>query len=152
MYDIQIRNSVLSLFNGVDLEKFPDESFNLKVTENSNVQIFTRDFSADELICNLFDFAEKQINNEGHRIERVIFKRTIDEKIDILSLETLVNKLIQLLGRDECGIGEFTDKDIEQFKQGNWTGRVWFSTLTKGISLIIYRRLDIFELHLVFIN
>lgn len=152
MFNLQIRNSVLSLFNGIIVEKFPDESFNLAEPQNGNAQIFTRDFSEDTLICNLFDFAEKQISNEGHRIERVIFKRTIDEKIDILSLETLVNKLIQLLGRDECGIGEFTDKDIEQFKQGNWTGRVWFSTLTKGISLIIYRRLDIFELHLVFLN
>ena len=153
MYDIKIRNSVLNLFNGIEADKFPDENFNLVRSEAGYDYIVERDLTGNGLVCDLFDIVEKQLNLDSNRIERIIFKCSKIKDIEILSLKSLVNKLFQYLGKDECGCGEFTQEDEMQFKQGNWMkGRVWTSTLVNGISLTIFRNSNIFELHLTFLH
>ena len=152
MYDIKTRNSVLSLFNGIEVEKFPDESFELIKDKPGFDQIYRRYFPINKLVCNLFDIAEKRIKPNTTCIELVIFSCSEIDNIDTSSLKLIVNKLVELLGKDDSKLGEFTEEDALQFEKGSWVGRYWSTSLTKGVSLIINRNVDYFELHLTFLN
>lgn len=152
MYDIQIRNSVLRLFNGVDVEKLPDESFKLIKDEPGYDQIFTRQLSANSLAFNLFNIVEKHIHPNPVCIKRVILSCSEIQNVDTSSLKVLINKLVELLGKDDSTLGEFTEKDDDQFKTGYWSGRTWQTLNTKGVALTIQKNSDVFELHLIFMK
>jgi len=151
MYDIKIRNSVLNLFLPVEVNKFPDESFVYK-EEKEGIQIFQRKFSLQEMVCNLFDLVEKQINAKNNKIERVIFKASSIQNIETEFLSNLVNNLFNYLGKDELKKQEFNFVDEKDFCSNTWEGRTWLSTLTNGVSLIIYKKNGIVELRLTFIS
>lgn len=151
MYDIKKRNSVLSLFNGIEVDKFPDESFEYEMNLNDDEEIYKRDFSETNLVCNLFNKVEKHIRSNDNYITRVVFKCTVLQLVKIQDIELLINKLFELLGKDETRSGEFTEEDAQQYDSGRWEGRFWSTTQTKGVSLIIYRNVNYFELRLTFL-
>lgn len=152
MYDIKKRNSVLSLFNGIEVDKFPDESFEYEMNLNDDEEIYKRDFSETNLVCNLFNKVEKHIRSNDKYITRVVFKCTVLHLVKIQDLESIINIFVELLGNDEMRSGEFTEEDAQQFEKGSWVGRYWSTSLTKGVSLIINRNVDYFELHITFQN
>ena len=150
MYDIKTRNSVLSLFGGIEVDKFPDGNFEFEMNSYDGDKIFKQDFPKTKFVCNLFNKVEKHIRSNDNYITRVVFKYTVIQQVEIANLKLLVNKLVEILGKDEARSGEFTEEDAKQFKNGYWMGRSWLNIAKNGVVLIIYRNNDFFELRLVF--
>lgn len=150
MIDINTRNAVLDLFNEIEVDKFPDERFELIKNEPSHDQIYWRETPIDRLFFNLFDFVEKHIRPDTNYITLVVFKCTVIQLVKISDLELLINKLVALLRKDNSMLGQFTEEDAKQFEKGRWAGRTWSIIEKKEVLLDIRRTGDCFELRMNF--
>lgn len=146
-----LKDTVFALFNNIKVEKFPDDSF-VKDGKSKNLD-FKYDwcFNEKKSVCNLFDRVEKHVNTDNI-IQRVILTCTSVDKISIIDLEILANKLSQIECPDYDCSKSFSEVDKSDFMdKKNWK-RSWFSLVKNKIHVHIYRNADLFAMHIVFLT
>lgn len=145
-----VKHSIFKLFDSVDISKFPDESFE-KNEDSISLELIYNWLNTDmKKVFNLFDKIEKYVNIDNV-VQRVIFKCTSPDDIEIADLELLVTKLCQIENPNKDCSNCFSDKDKSDFMdKKKWKG-YWFSRLSDKIHVHIFREANQFALHMTFL-
>ena len=142
--------SVFALFTAIDVAKFPDNSFE-RVEKSMNLDlIYDWLDNGKKKVFNLFDKIEKHVSTDNI-IQRVIFTCSSVDVIKIDDLVLLVSKLSQIENPDKDCSKSFSDADkIDFLDKKNWQ-RSWFTLENNKIHVHIYRKADLFAMHIVFL-